>query len=114
MIEWFQIMGWKGFIFFQAVSRQFSTAAGLFLSQVKPCGICGGQNGTWVGSLRVLRFPLPIFVLPTAPHSSSFINRGWYNRPISGRRTKCTQTHHELKGSGRGLVDVLARNVWRE
>jgi hypothetical protein len=42
------------------------------------------------GFLRVLRFPLPIVIPPTAPHSSSII-RGWCNSPVSGRRTKWTQ-----------------------
>jgi hypothetical protein len=54
------------------------------------CGICGGQSGTCAGSLRVIRFPLPILVPPTAPHSSSIIVDG-YNRPNTGRRTKWTQ-----------------------
>jgi hypothetical protein len=44
------------------------------------------------GFLRVLRFPLPILIPLTAPHSWSII-RGWYNRPLSGRRTKWTQSH---------------------
>jgi hypothetical protein len=44
-----------------------------------------------VGSLRALRFPLPILIPPNAPHSS--IIWGWYNRPNSGRRTKWTQSH---------------------
>jgi hypothetical protein len=46
------------------------------------CGICGGQSGTWAGFLRVLRFPLPIFIPPVAPQSLSSIIRGWYNRPV--------------------------------
>jgi hypothetical protein len=41
-------------------------------AQVRSCGICDGQTGTGVGILRVLRVPL------TAPHSSSFIIRGWH------------------------------------
>jgi hypothetical protein len=49
--------------------------------QVRSCGICGGQSGTGAGFLAVLRFPLPILIPPSAPHSSSII-RGWYNRPI--------------------------------
>jgi hypothetical protein len=53
----------------------------------RPCGICGGQSGTEAYFLRVLRFPLPIIIPSTAPHSSS-ITRGWYNRLISDRRTK--------------------------
>jgi hypothetical protein len=42
--------------------------------------------------LRVLLFPLPILIPPTAPHSSSII-WGWCNRPVSGRRTKWTRSH---------------------
>jgi hypothetical protein len=47
----------------------------------------------WAGFLRVLRFPLPIFIPPTAPHPSSSIIPGLYNRPVSGRRTKWTLSH---------------------
>jgi hypothetical protein len=53
------------------------------------CWICGQPSGTGVGLLRVLRFPLPILIPPTAPHSS-YINQGRYNKPVSGRRTKWT------------------------
>jgi hypothetical protein len=43
------------------------TAAARVRSQVRSCGFCGGQSGTGVGFLRVLRFPLPILIPPTAP-----------------------------------------------
>jgi hypothetical protein len=57
------------------------------------CEIWGGQSGARAGSLRVLRFPLPVIPL-ICPHlSSSSIIRGWYNRPKSGLRTKWTQSH---------------------
>jgi hypothetical protein len=59
-------------------------------------GICGGQSGTGAGCLRVLRLPLPILIPPIAPHSSSTI-RSWYNRPVSGRRTKWTVSPHLKK-----------------
>jgi hypothetical protein len=78
----------------QEVSRRLPTAAARVRAHVKACGICGGQSRTGEGSLRVLRFPLPI--IPTAPHSSSII-RGWYNRPVSGRRTKWTVSPHSKK-----------------
>jgi hypothetical protein len=43
---------------------------------VKSCDICGEQSGAGAGFLRVLRFPLPIFIPPIAPQSpSSIINR---------------------------------------
>jgi hypothetical protein len=78
----------------QAVSSWLPTAAVQVRAQVGSCGICGEQSGAGAGFLRVLRFPLPILIPPTAPHSSSMsIVRGWYNRPVSGRRTKWTQSH---------------------
>jgi hypothetical protein len=76
----------------QAVSRRLPTATARVRAQVRPCGIFGGQSGTGAGFLQVLLFPLPILIRPSAPHSSPII-RGWYNRPISGRRTKWTQSH---------------------
>jgi hypothetical protein len=61
----------------QAVSRWFPTAAAQDRARVMSCGICGGQSGTGIGFLRVLRFPMPIFIPPTAPQSPSFIIWGW-------------------------------------
>jgi hypothetical protein len=55
----------------QAVSRRLPTAAAWARSQVKSCGICGERSGAGVGFLRVLRFPLPILIPPTAPYTSS-------------------------------------------
>jgi hypothetical protein len=71
----------------QAVSRRLPTADVRVRAQVRSCEISGGQSGTGAGFLRVLRFPLPIFIPPIAPHSQSTI-RGWYSGPISGQRTK--------------------------
>jgi hypothetical protein len=38
-------------------------------SRVWSSGICGGQSGAGAGFLRVLRFPLPIFILPNSSSS---------------------------------------------
>jgi hypothetical protein len=51
----------------QAVSRWLPTAAARVRSQVRSCGTFGGQSGTGAGFLRVLRFPMPILIPPTAP-----------------------------------------------
>jgi hypothetical protein len=61
----------------QVVSRRLLTAAARVRAQFRSCGICGGQSGTKAGFLRVFRFPLPILIPPTVPHSSSPIIRGW-------------------------------------
>jgi hypothetical protein len=49
---------------------------------VKSCGIFGRQSGTGAGFLRVLRFPLPVFIPPIAPQSPTSIIWSWYNRTI--------------------------------
>jgi hypothetical protein len=50
----------------QAVSRWLPTMAARVRSWVWSSGICGGQSGAGAGFLRVLRFPLPIFIPPIA------------------------------------------------
>jgi hypothetical protein len=75
----------------QAVSRRLPTTEARVRVKVKSCCICCGQSGTGISFLRELPFPLPILIPPNAPYSS--IIRGWYNRAVSGRRTKWTQSH---------------------
>jgi hypothetical protein len=82
----------KGRSIVQDVSRRLSTAAARVRARAWSCGIYGGQSTTRAGFLQVFRFPLSIFIPPTASHSSSSI-RGWYNRPNSGHSTKWTQSH---------------------
>jgi hypothetical protein len=65
----------------QVVSRRLPTGAARVRARVSLCGIYGGQSGTGIAFLQVLRFPLPIFIPPIAPQSPSPIIWGWYNRP---------------------------------
>jgi hypothetical protein len=52
---------------FVSVCLTYYSRGGPVRSQVRSCRICGEQSGTGAGFLRVLRFPLPILIPPTAP-----------------------------------------------
>jgi hypothetical protein len=58
----------------QAVSRRLPTAAALVRFYVGPCGICFRQRVSESGFLRLLIFPLPIFIPPTARYSLSILS----------------------------------------
>jgi hypothetical protein len=81
----------------QAFNRRLPNAAVRVPAQVRSCWVCAGQTGTGAGFLRVPRVSLPVLIPPTAPQSLSPITQGWYNRPVSGRRTKWTQSHPHPK-----------------
>jgi hypothetical protein len=53
----------------QAVSRWLPTAAAWVRARVSSSGICVGESGAGAGFLRVLRFPLPIFIPLISPSS---------------------------------------------
>jgi hypothetical protein len=92
-----QLTAWRGRAISHAVSRRLPTAAARVPARVQSCGICSGQSGYGAGFLRVLRFPLPNLIPPIAPQSPSYIIRGWYKWPNSGRSTEWTQSHPTLK-----------------
>jgi hypothetical protein len=93
----------------QAVSCWLPATAARVRCQVRSCGICGGQSGTGAGFLQVFQFPLPIFI-PTAPHSSSSITCGWYNRPNRGSNYQVDSvSSHPKKKKLASLVTMSAR-----
>jgi hypothetical protein len=63
----------------EASSSRLLTEAARIQTQVKSCGIYGGQNLNGAGFLRVLHFLLPVFILANVPYSS--LTWGWYDRP---------------------------------
>jgi hypothetical protein len=73
----------------QAVSHWLPRGAARFQTRVWSSGTCGGQSGAGVVFLRVLWFPLPIFIPPNSPSSQT--PGAGYIRPISGRRAEWTQ-----------------------
>jgi hypothetical protein len=76
--------------------------------------VCAGQSDTGPGFLRVLRFPLPIFITQTAPHSSSSsIIRGWYNRPNSGRCIRWTESHSTSRNQKKRTVTPTSTTLTR-
>jgi hypothetical protein len=66
----------------ETVSRWLPNAAASVRSRFWSSGICGGQSGAGAGFLRLLRFPLSIFIPPIAPQSPSPIIWGWYSRSV--------------------------------
>jgi hypothetical protein len=64
----FHVTFFQGCAVAQMVSCRLPTAAARVLARINSYGICGGQNGTGAGLLRVLQFPLPS-IPPTAPQS---------------------------------------------
>jgi hypothetical protein len=75
------------------VSHRFPTAA----ARVRSCRIFCGQNGTGAGFLRVLQFPLPILIPPTAPHSSSIIRAGTIRQTVADVPSGLSLTAHPKK-----------------
>jgi hypothetical protein len=78
----FHICGIGGRTIAQAVSRRLPTAATRVRARVWSCGICVRQSDAGAGFLRVLGFPLPIFIPPITPQSPSSVIWSWYNRPV--------------------------------
>jgi hypothetical protein len=86
----------------QAVSR-------LLRAQPRSCGIFDEQSDTGAGFLLVPRFPLPILIPPNDPYSC--IIRGWYNGPISGRRTKWTESQPTSRNKLQAYLGDIAGSV---
>jgi hypothetical protein len=93
----------------QVVSHRLPNVAARVWAWVKSCGVCGGRSGTGAGFLQVFRFPLPILIPLTAPHSSSSVIWDWYSRPNSGWCTKWTQSHPTPRGKKTNML----LNVWQ-
>jgi hypothetical protein len=68
-------------------------------------------SGAGAGFPRILRFPLPIFILPISPQSLS-INHSRYNRPVVAAVPKVPP--HELKRILTRLRDCRPKHVWEE
>jgi hypothetical protein len=88
------VIHWVGRAIAQAVSRRLPTATAGVRARVWSSGICGGRSGTGAGFLRVLRFPLSIFIPLIASQSPSYHLRDWV-------------------GSDLRIGHILRTNKWR-
>jgi hypothetical protein len=69
-LQTYKQIGSQGRAIIQAVSRWLSSAAARVRARVWSSGICGGQFGEGAGFLRLLGFPLSIFIPPNSnPHN---------------------------------------------
>jgi hypothetical protein len=91
----------------QAVSRWLPTAAVRGSSPGLVSGICGRESGAGAGFLRVLRFPLPIFIPPNSPLSQS-LGAGTIGHSVAGVPSRPSSTPHYANKKMR-LGDVRGR-----
>jgi hypothetical protein len=95
----------------QAVSNWLPTAASRVRAQVTTCGICGGQSGAGAALSEFFGFPWQSSFHEIAPQSPSII-WDWCKRPISGRRTKCTNSHRTLSTYGEKSAAKTLCSPW--
>jgi hypothetical protein len=66
-----ELVATQGRAIAEAVTRWLPTSAAWVRARVWLSGICGGKSGAGADFLRVLRFPLPIFIPLNSPSSQS-------------------------------------------
>jgi hypothetical protein len=76
-------IAWLGRAIAQAVSCWLATAAARVRARVCSSGIYDGQSGSGAGFLRILRFPLPIFIPPNSPSSSQLPGAGTIGHSVA-------------------------------
>jgi hypothetical protein len=88
---------WNGRTIAQAVIYRFPIAAARDRTQVRLCGIRGGQNNTGESLLRILRFPLPILILSTSGLIASYPGAGTVDRLVADVPSGLSLTPHQEK-----------------
>jgi hypothetical protein len=88
--------------------RQLPSAATRVRSQVRSCGIFGGQSGPGARFLQVIRFLLPILIPSTASHSLIILSLTLHNIDTD------TAVNNQLKEVTRfesGTFQIRSRNA---
>jgi hypothetical protein len=77
----------------QAACHQLPTMVAWVQYQIRSCRICGGKSGTRAGFHPVLRFPLPVPIPATAPHSVTILPLTLHSLITNNTNYKNTQHH---------------------
>jgi hypothetical protein len=95
----------------QAVSHWLPTEADRVQTRDQSCEICGGQSGTGAGFLRVLRFPLPIFIPSASPQSYSLSPEAG---TIGQEWPQYQETQSHPTKNNKKLIELPSFNNFRE
>jgi hypothetical protein len=108
---WPYLMNFQSRSITQAVSRWLPNTTAWVRARVWSSGIYGGQSGAGAGFLRVLRFPLPIFIPPNSPSSQS-PEAGTIGHSVADVPSGLSSTPHYANNKLSNVIDTSSTNIY--